>query len=269
MMPMNTKKKKPSKKKRVLAELFERCLQSGTMDFSNDDIKDVSKKINFKNPFDAVKIDHRSLLPEVMREHNYVVAHLGEGLHQFIKGIDLWYHDFEQPFTESECRDWTYRPSILNHVNTSESNIISVGFNQRITHDFLYEDITVSPRSYGSHRTKLDMFYSVGDSALLECQQLQMEIDATYEYQGIVTILEGKNHFHKDFVVYQIFHPYLYYKSKQKDHERIKGVNCCYLLRDDTGDLPCIRFYLYEFDDEKQMGSIRLVKKAEYRLIER
>ncbi|MCW3134124.1 MAG: hypothetical protein N2V78_07355 [Methanophagales archaeon] len=43
----------------------------------------------------------------------------------------------------------------LNEFDTSESNILSVASNQRIIHDFLYEDIVASPKVYSARRTKM------------------------------------------------------------------------------------------------------------------
>jgi heme oxygenase len=46
------------------------------------------------------------------------------------------YHCFE-PIGATETFDWKYRQSILNELDASESNILSVASNQRIIHDFL------------------------------------------------------------------------------------------------------------------------------------
>ena len=126
---------------------------------------------------------------------------------------------------------WGYKKSLLNDFDTSESNILSLGFNQKIIHDFLYDDITASPKVYNARRTKASLDYFIGKQKI-ETQKLQMEIDLTMELNGVVTIFEGKNNFPKDFAVYQLFNPYLYYQRiKQENQLKIKEINCCYLLR--------------------------------------
>lgn len=48
-------------------------------------VKEISKKIGFGNPFDVTK---REKLPKSLLDNNYCIIHLGNGQHQFIKGID-------------------------------------------------------------------------------------------------------------------------------------------------------------------------------------
>ncbi|MBC6497215.1 MAG: hypothetical protein GDA54_02695 [Alphaproteobacteria bacterium GM7ARS4] len=261
---MTRRKEGLSKKKQVLEALFQHCLEQGDMTFGNDVVNRIAKEKGFKNHFDAVKIDRRELLPDTLMERDYVLAHVGGGYHQFIKGVDVWYHSFEG-IAPHERKKWAYRPSILNHVNDSESNMISMCFNQRVTYDFLYNDTSASPLSYNAHRTKMDVRYYVKGDLPIEGKRVQVEIDATYEHDGVVTVLEAKNGFGDNFSLYQLFHPYLYYRGIQKNDERIKAINCCYLLG--SKDKKMVRLYLYDFRDDERIGSIRLLKKAEYQLV--
>lgn len=148
-----------NKKNEVLTTLFKSCQQKHDYIFHNDLVKDIARKVGFGNPFDATKIDNKNKLPEILLENDYAVIHLGNGNHQFIKGIEKVYHDFEP--IESTLQ-WNYKKSILNEYNSSESNILSVANNQRILHHFLFgkdtefEDIDISkrPKTYFPHRTK-------------------------------------------------------------------------------------------------------------------
>jgi type I site-specific restriction-modification system R (restriction) subunit len=74
-----------SKKDQVLTKLFEICQKRNNYVFDNDLVKDVSKKVGFGNPFDATKIDNKVKLPQVLRDNDFAVIHLGKGRHQFIK----------------------------------------------------------------------------------------------------------------------------------------------------------------------------------------
>jgi hypothetical protein len=157
----------------------------------------------------------------------------------------------------------------LNEVDTSESNILSVASNQRIIHDFLYEDIIESPRVYNARRTKADISYKIGDQ-IIQAKNLQIEVDLTLENKGVVTVVEGKNGFPADFAVYQLFHPYKYYKMLEKRHNLlIKQITCCYILRVKKIDNSVIRIYNYTFTDENSIDSIKLLKKGEYELFKR
>ena len=230
--------------------------------FSNDEVKATCLGIGFGNPFDATKIDSSEALPESLASDDAFVIHLGKGKHQFVFGIDDGYHRFET-VAESSKRKWPYRRSILNNINASESNILSVGINQRVIHDFLYQDITASPKTYGSHRTKVPLSYRIGDNNI-DADKVQVEIDLTMEHQDKITVFEAKNGEPIDFNVFQLFNPYRYY-LRAIEKTKMFSINCCYLLRQNAR----LRLYLYAFDDDRNPGSIRLIRNAEYMLVER
>ena len=256
------------KKQEVITEIFNVCQKNGNNTFDNELVKTISKKVGFGNPFDATKLDNTQKFPEILLKNDYFIVHLGGGKHQFVKGIDKGFHKFEAIDPENTY-DWKYRQSILNEFDTSESNILSVGFNQRIIHDFLYDDIVANPKMYGSRRTKTSLNFSIGNENI-NTSNLQMEIDLTTEYNGMVTVFEGKNNFPEDFAVYQLYFPFLYYYNLKKDNKLdIKQINCCYLLRKKEKGKSFIRIYQYLFENPLDMASIKLVKNAQYNLIKR
>lgn len=114
-----------SKKQKVLIALFEFCKANRDFQFDNEKVKEVCKTIGFGNPFDVTKVDNSRLLPKEIKDEGYCVVHLGEGRHCFMPIMDDWYHKFEG-FDNSEKKDWKYKPSILNHTDKSESNVISL-----------------------------------------------------------------------------------------------------------------------------------------------
>ena len=253
-----------SKKKQVLTELYRQCTARGQTRFHNDDVKSVCNAIGLSNAYDATKLDRSSLLPPALMDDDTFVVHLGEGWHEFVEGIGVGYHRFENVPEERHIQ-WPYRPSILNNVNTSESNTLFVGFNHKIIHDFLYDDISAAPRQYGSNRTKIPLHYSLGDHKI-KATKVQMEIDLTLEYRSDVTVFEAKNGFRGDFNVFQIFTPVRYYtRLRNTQNLPIKSVQACYLLRYRNR----LRLYLYTFDDLDKPASIRLLRNAEYTLVER
>lgn len=249
------------KKQQVIQKLYNQCLELKNFEFDNTDVARVCSSIGFSNQFDATKVDSSKVLPTELINSDIFIAHLGNGRHRFVQGIDVAYHTFE-PITSNNTKPWPYRESILNNINSSESNSLFVAYNQRILQDFLYEDIQVTPKVYGSHRTKCDIFYSVlGEH--ISTNKLQIEIDLTLEYNGNICIFEAKNGDPKDFNVYQIFNPFKYYIEKHLiDASSIK---CCYLLRKDNS----IKLYLYTFKNDFELSSISLVRNAEYRLEKR
>ena len=251
-----------SKKQTVIARLYALCQEKQDMNFSNDEVKAIASEVGFGNPFDATKLDSSRILPNALVQDDVLIVHTGRGRHRFVRGIATVFHQFEE-IPEESCKQWSYRRSILNNINTSESNILSVGYNQRIIHDFLYEDIAASPKLYGSNRTHIPVDYRIGDESI-DADRMQVEIDLTLEHNGAITAFEAKNGQPADFNVFQLFNPFRYYQRVTADAD-IRSIQCCYLVR--RGDR--LRLYLYSFSDSQDPGSIQLVKNAEYTLMER
>ncbi|OQX74245.1 MAG: hypothetical protein B6D61_11795 [Bacteroidetes bacterium 4484_249] len=257
-----------SKKNQVITELFNRSKKSGNYIFNNETVKEISKRIGVGNPFDVTKLDNTDKFPEILIKNDFYIIHLGNGKHKFINGIKNGFHNFEQ-IENKNIFEWKYRQSILNEYDTSESNILSVGFNQRIIHDFLYDDIVASPKMYGSRRTKTSLNYKIANE-VINSTNIQMEIDLTTEYNGIVTVFEGKNNFPNNFAVYQLYFPFLYFYNLKKQKElNISEINCCYLLRKKQNSKSIIRVYQYTFRNPFDMASIELTKNAQYILVKR
>ncbi len=254
-------------KQTVITRLYEMCLDRGRMVFDNNEVRQVCVDIGFGNHNDATKIDNSAGLPGRLWHDDIFIIHLGRegngpGRHQFVPGIANGYHQFENIPVERQYQ-WRYRRSILNNINTSESNILSVAYNQRIIHDFLYEDIAASPKVYGSNRTQIPMQYRIGDTEI-NVRRVQVEIDFTLEYLGMITVFEAKNGAPPDFNVFQLFHPFRYYLRATENLD-VESIQCCYLLRQDNR----LRLYLYSFPEPDNPGSIQLQRNAEYTLVPR
>jgi hypothetical protein len=179
-----------------------------------------------------------------------------------------------EPVKENEKIIWQYCPSILNDFSISESSILSLANNHRILHDFLYQDISSSPKMYNSERKRAINFdYKIGNQKL-KFENLQIEIDLTVEYNRYVTVFEGKNcpqnKWIDDFNVYQLYNPFRFYHDLNLENGlNIKKLTACYLLKQKFEDNIFVRLYNYTFEDYMDMASINLLKKNEYRLKKR
>lgn len=268
--------KKISRKKIVIEEVFKICKAKNDFVFHNDLVKDVSRKIGVGNPFDVTKLDTKKKLPQTLVEEGYAVIHLGKGYHKFLKKMDLVFHHFEPIQEEIQ---WQYRKSLLNNYNTSESNILSVANNQRILHHFLFgediefDDVDISkrPKTYFPHRTRKSFSYNFGKDLPVSVEKMQIEIDLTLEFEGIVSIFEAKNGKPDNFSIYQLYHPFLYYYTANEQEDvrgKIKEIFCVYMARQrnkKSGDV--LRFWQYTFEDPLDITSIKLVKSVAYQLV--
>ena len=264
-----------SKKDDVLIEIFKICEEKRNYIFNNDLVKDISKKIGFGNPFDATKIDNRSKLPELIRQKDFALIHLGSGKHQFIKGVNNVYHSFE-PIQKKI--DWQYKKSLLNQYNSSESNILSVANNQRILHHFLFGqdkefnpvDISKRPKTYFPHRTKTSFEYNFDKNTKIKLDSIQIEIDLTIEFQGVIGVFEAKNGKPDNFNISQLYHPFLYYYKANQEEEikgEIKEIICVYVVREKFKTEDTLKLWAYTFKDPFDISTIKFIKSASYKLI--
>ncbi len=264
-----------NKKHQVIEKIYQICRVESRPEFHNDLVKDISRKIDFGNPFDATKFDNKQKLPPSLIADDMAIVHLGGGMHRFIKGIDKVFHDFE-PIIDAQ--DWVYKKSLLNQFNTSESNILSVANNQRIMHHFLFDEgddasddsISKQAKTYLPHRTKTSFQYKIGDVEIC-ANKIQLEVDLTIELDGNIFVFEAKNGMPDNFSIYQLYHPFLYYINIEKNHQelhgKVKNIFGVYVVRDSEEEYDILKLWIYTFNDPWQMDSIRLIKSRSYKLI--
>lgn len=144
---------------------------------------------------------------------------------------------------------------------------LSVANNQRILHHFLFgEDLEFAdlsienrPKTYFPHRTKATLRYNFDTQEILAINQ-QIEIDLTLEFNRIIGIFEAKNGEPKDFNIYQIYHPYLYYYNSGL---AFREIICVYLVRNKDS----LKLWAYTFEKPLHLDSVKFLKSCEYQLI--
>ena len=253
-----------SRKQTIITELYALCKNRGNLVFDNTEVRTVCNRLGFSNQFDATKLDNSAALPQELVDDDAFVVHLGRGRHQFVFGIAVGYHEFEG-IPEERRYQWPYRRSILNNINTSESNILSVGYNQRVIHDFLYDDIGAAPMIYFSNLAHIPLDCWIGSDEI-NATGVRVKLDFAAERLGTITVFAASNGEPPDFNVFQLFNPYRYYLKLGADRDiQTDTINGCYLLQHENR----LRLYLYTFVDAHDPGSIQLLRNAEYTLVQR
>lgn len=271
-----------SKKNQLLDELVNQCIKRDgpyqeSYIFDNDLVKQLSIPIGFRNHNDATHIDSKAVNSPRMLEEGLSVVHLGAtytngkrdtARHAFVR-TDV-FHEFEDIERITRVK---YSPGPLDELNTSESNILSLVYNHGIIHRVLYpHDLRANPSMYMAHRTRFQPNHMVG-GVKLPTGETQAEVDMTIEYNGHVTVFEGKNYKAKrnDFAIYQLYMPYRYYYLKTRDKGLdLKELDCCYVVRKKIGGKNSIDsdidVYRYTFDNPDELTSIRLISSERFEL---
>ncbi len=263
-----------NKKHQVIEILYKNCKNNNNLTFHNNKVKKICAELNFGNPFAVTKIDSKDKLPPLLIKNDTAIIHLGSGFHKFIKGIDKVYHNFEQI---QNTKDLIYKKSLLNQFNSSESNILSIANNQRILHNFLFgqdneltnNDIAKRAKTYFPHRTKTSFKYKLGNTEI-ELNNIQIEIDLTIEFDGIIGVFEGKNGKPNSFSVYQLYHPFLYYYNANKQgvlNGVIKKIYGVYVVREKENNYDLLKLWCYTFINPTDITSIKFIKSIAYNLI--
>lgn len=270
-----------SKKSRLQDALVRYCIERDGKGkkmyvFTNDEVKKLSMPINFRNHNDATHIDTSKRLSPLMMKEDLGVIHLGTNKavskvakHAFVRGSEALFHKFEKVPTEEVTR-LDYKPGPLDELNTSESNILSIVKNHNILDMFLYPgDRRADPHMYMAHRTRVKPEYRIGDTKI-PAESVQIEVDMTLEWEGVVTVFEAKNwsRGRDDFAIYQLYMPFCYYHQRMEKGEiDVKRIECCYVVRrKKRGEGSDIDVYLYTFKDPEDMTSISLVRCHRYEL---
>ena len=246
-----------------MAMLFEKYGLGGV--FNNQNVKDACEKVGFGNPFDATKIDKLDSLPNSMREQDCFVIHLGGGKHKFLKGLESAY----VKLPAVKVRKFSYKKSLLNETDTSESNVLFACLNAGLLQSFIYGNRKLKPRVYGSRRTTFTGSYKIGKQRV-KTENVQMEMDMILEHEGAVTIVEAKNGKPSNLAAYQLFMPFMYYNQLESTHNLgIRSVKCCYITRTTNKGNSLLFAYLCDFTDTNNMASAKIIKSEGYELVKK
>lgn len=275
-------------KRDKLVQIWEKVKADGPpYVFDNKLVKRITGE-DFGNQYDITKIDTSKKLPQELRDDDVFIVHLGGNRahdatrklptrHQFVSPISAGYHRLEDP---EESEDWPYRRTILDNLDRGESGTTSLVFNQRIIHDFLFEDRAISDLRIhipGRTRRKDDntFTYKVGTSEV-SVEQLQIEMDFIVEKNGTIAVAEAKRvpgkkgKLPEDFAVGQIYLPFRKLLNMKSRLGGTFAIRCLFLVQYRRADgKDGIRLFEYTFPQCEEMSSIVPVKNKEYVLLPR
>ena len=209
----------------------------------------------FREPRLMTKFDHEYLLPNIFKENDLAILPLTRG--SYAIGRFKIFHTLEMERIEVESLSLTSNFESLNFDKiTSESTAISCAYVSKILEDFLGEEITptISGRM-SSDRFEFKILNSHNSKVSLKVDRAQIEIDAGFESQESLTLIEAKNHFSDDLLIRQLYYPYRKWKGLIR-----KPIRNLFLTYSDG--IYEIREYI--FLQSNNYNSINLIKHKKY-----
>ena len=202
-----------------------------------------------------MKIDCREDLPEVLRDNGLFVLPVKNGKYIVVKGEG--YFDLD-PLPESESftskLDFELRSA---KVGTSEMQHLDYAFNTGLIHHFLDLSEPLYLQIRGRKYTPKFNFY-VGPFNITAAS-VQTEVDAGYEGRDLLILVEAKGSSQSNVIIRQLYYPFRQWGIRTQ--KKVRSLFFSFDSKTKTQG-----FWEYEFTDENDYNSIRLVKTASYQV---
>lgn len=240
--------------------IIDRVNEFGYCDISSNDIN----AINGQDARLLTKFDHYKQNPKIFRDNNLSIITIKNGLYR-IGHFELY---------RNVCKDLDkYWNKPVNHIDKplfissiefdsnkmSESIALNSAYIGGIFKHFLDSDEFVYPTVCGKMSSS-EFSYSVNDTrsgfpqSVIRVQNAPIEIDAGYETETCLSLIEAKSHRCDDFLIRQLYYPYRAYDGFTK---KVKPIFVMY----HDGIFHLLE---YEFKIRDSMNSIKLKKYEKY-----
>ncbi|MBO5349464.1 MAG: transcriptional regulator [Clostridia bacterium] len=220
----------------------------------------TAKQINeFREARLMTKFDNSANLPELFKENNLAILPITSNSYMIAKFQT--YMKFEET-KDDEIIKISFPEYIqsLDYNNiTSEALAINCAYITRILEDFLDEEELVPTISgkmgSGNFEFVINNKEKDNEYVNVSVRNSRIEIDGGYEGLNSLALIEAKNVISDDFIVRQLYYPYRLWKNKIN-----KPVRPIYMVYSNG----IFNVYEYEFEDDNDYSSIRLVRSKKY-----
>lgn len=200
------------------------------------------------------KQDTRESRPEVFVRNNLFILPVKNGHYAIIEGegyVDI-------PFIQNSTK--IYKSKLKFSLDTvsvgnSEMQHLDYAYAASLIRTFL-EDETLVLTIRGRKFTPAFKF-KVGNQEI-DVVSVQTEVDAGYEGQNSVVLVEAKNSFSKNLIIRQLYYPF-----RQWSMHTSKKVYTIFFEKRDI----FYSIWLFKFDNENDYNSIKLVKSAKFEIL--
>lgn len=226
---------------------------------------DSSTINNYKEARLMTKFDHISSLPDIFYQNNLSILPVTR--RKYVIGIFNAYTkisdraaDFSKNIQEVHFPQWIQSIDPLNV--TSESTMLNIAEISGMLTNLLDEDSlfsTVNGRMGSeSFSFKISEWNTSHNLIDLSVDKSQMEIDAGFETEHSLALIEAKNHTADSLLIRQLYYPYRLWK-KRLPNKKIIPI----YLQYDNG---VYNFSVFNFKDPQNYSSIDLINRKNYLL---
>jgi len=201
------------------------------------------------------KQDTREDRPDIFKKHGLFLLPTKNGFYSIIKGegyIDL-------PIIEKEILEYSSKLNFnldTASVGDSEMQHLDYAYAASLIRTFMGDPslvLTIRGRKYTP-----DFEFFVGKQ-LIKVSSVQTEVDAGYEGEKQVVLIEAKNFNASNVIIRQLYYPFRQWQEKTK-----KKVITLFFDKDHDGNIYSI--WQFEFGDPKDYNSIKLLKSGRFRI---
>jgi hypothetical protein len=219
----------------------------------------TSEQINkYRESRLMTKFDHEINLPEIFKADKLSIMPLSRGSYIIARFEAYQKVDYSAQKPESVPKRTDLESLDYNNIY-SEAAAINCAFLSGIIKDVIGEEGELTINGRMSSRT-FDFVINTNDtgkSMAVKVENSQCEIDAGFESETKLVLLEAKNFKCDDFLIRQIYYPYRLWTGKIN-----KKVIPIFM----TYSNGMFSFFIYEFTDEKNYNSLKLVEQKNYEI---
>lgn len=202
------------------------------------------------------KQDSREERPQIFIKNNLFLLPIRNGLYNIIKGEG--YVDIPEIKKESSI----YKSKLTFELDTSkvgnsEMQHLDFAYAASLIRTFINDNslvLTIRGRKYTPN---FDFFVN---KQLINVKGVQTEVDAGYESEDKIVLVEAKNTVTKNTIIRQLFYPFRQWQSYTK-----KKVSTLFFEKDSIEGVYSL--WEFEFKDEKDYNSINLVRAGKFKII--
>jgi len=225
----------------------------GSFELTASDIKKATQKHKIKEPRILCTQTTREMRPEIFQSLGLFLLPVKNGIYRIFKGegyVDIpeieGYPEIHKPETNFKLES--------SSVGNSEMQHVDYAFAQGLINKFTGEKklhLTIRGRKYTPG------FNFKINNEKVSSKSVQTEVDAGYESEKKIILLEAKNSKTTNTIIRQLFYPYKLWASTTSK----SVVNIFFEKR---GDI--YNFWEYQFNDNHDYNSIELVRSKKYKI---